>query len=516
MTDWFDKKENGTPESTPEQNNASPAAPEEKQPAAGWSSPASSVVPPASFGDSGESAPASSAAPAGEANNVTYRYGVNAPSPVPSNASDSAHAGTGTSAPQNAAHSTGGYQPQGNYNPYGWQQPSYPGGAPSQPPKKPKKKGATVAIATLSVVCAALIVTLSVLLAVAISDNQLPTDTSSPNSSTTGTTNGVNENAPTLDIQEPAEEGLATPAIVQKNLDSAVVITMYQNNAYYGNRLVQAGAATGIIWTADGYIITNAHVVYDEDNAKVYDRIDVETYDGTLYEGAQIVGYDTYTDLAVIKVDAENLSPAEFGDSSQLQLGDRVVAIGNAGGLNWTVTQGIISGLARDVYEDTGYAIKCLQVDAAINPGNSGGPLMNSQGQVVAINSAKIAAQDYEGLGFSIPINEAKTILDDLVKYGYVKGRVMLGISGSSLYGTGFLIQEIQPDSCLAGTEAQAGDVITAINGTTIADFEALQTELSKYSVGDTIELTLLRYDNRTHSTRELTVQCTLIESTLN
>ena len=512
MTDWFDKNENKAPDPAPENSNA----PSPEEPASsGWSSPSSSVVPPSSWNSasgSPDSTPAADGTPA--PNNVTYRYGVHAPSPVPSNETDSARAGGSTVTP------SGGYTPQGSY-PYGWQQPSYPSSgtpAPGQPPKKPKKKkGAAIAIAALSVACAALIVTLSVLLAVALGDNQLPVSDNSSSSSVTNSTRDVNQNAPTLDITDPDEtEGLSTRAIVQKNLDSTVVINMYTASPYYGNQLVQSGTASGIIWTTDGYIITNCHVVYNEDTGKVYDRVDVELYDGTTYEGAEIIGYDQYTDLAVIKVDATDLQAAEFGDSSQLQLGDKVVAIGNAGGLNWTVTQGIVSGLARDVYEDTGYAIKCLQVDAAINPGNSGGPLLNSLGQVVAINSAKITAEGYEGLGFSIPISEAQDILNDLVKYGYVKGRVMLGITGRSLYGTGFRIEAINSDSCLAGTEAQVGDIITAINGTQIADYEALQTELSKYSVGDTVELTLLRYDSRTHSNREFTIQCTLAEATQN
>ena len=515
MSDWFDKNEGREAErpDAPENNETAAPAEEGTSASSGWSSPSSSVVPPSSWSSNSGSGTADTP------NNVTYRYGVNAPNPVPSNETDSSRADGGSS--YRADSPAGGYQPQGNYTPYGWQQPSYsaPGSpAPGQPPKPPKKKkGAAIAIATLSVACAALVVTLTVLLAMAIGDNQLPTTSDTSRSSTTNSTRDVNEDAPTLDIQDPDEtEGLSTRAIVQKNVDSTVVINMYNRSSFYGEQLVQAGTASGIIWTADGYIITNCHVVYNEDSGSVYDRIDVELYDGTTYQGAEVVGYDEYTDLAVIKIDASDLQTAEFGDSSQLQLGDKVVAIGNAGGLNWTVTQGIVSGLARDVYEDTGYAIKCLQVDAAINPGNSGGPLMNSQGQVVAINSAKIAAEEYEGLGFSIPINEAKDILNDLVKYGYVKGRVMLGITGTSLSGTGFRIEAINSDSCLAGTEAQVGDIITQINDTQVVDYESLQSELSKYSVGDSIELTLLRYDSRTHSTRSFTINCTLIESTPN
>ena len=556
MANWFDENGRETPETnekipdtpgspqvTPTEGAASSApsssassytSPEENRPVSGWSSPVSPVVPLSSWSSTTDASPESSgtsaASPQSEVpETVTYRYGVHAPDPVPANEAE-------RRAEQAAP--SGGYQPQGDYNPYGWQsygQPPYGqqpgGGSPVQPggpggsyppPKKPKKKkGAAIAIAALSVACAALIVTLSVLLAVAVGNQELPnTNTSTNNNSvSTSPTRDVNNNAPTLDITDPDEtEGLSTRAIVQKNLNSTVVITMYSqsSNGYFGqaSSLTEAGAASGIIWTADGYIITNAHVVVNEKTGKKYDKINVELYDGTVYENAEVVGYDQYTDLAVIKVKATGLTTAEFGNSSQLQLGDKVVAIGNAGGLNFTTTQGIVSGLARDVYEDTGYAIKCLQVDAAINPGNSGGPLMNGQGQVVAINSAKIVASGYEGLGFSIPINEAKDILNDLVKYGYVKGRVMLGITGRSITGTGFRIEEINSDSCLAGTEAQVGDIITAVDGVSVTDYSTMRTELSKHSVGDTVELTLVRVDSRTNTTRTLTVRCVLAEAT--
>ena len=195
---------------------------------------------------------------------------------------------------------------------------------------------------------------------------------------------------------------------------------------------------------------------------------------------------------------------------------DRVIALGNAGGLEWSASQGIVSGLARDVYEDTGYSIKCLQTDAAINPGNSGGPLINNQGQVVGVNSAKIAAEGYEGLGFSIPISEAKPIVDDLLKYGKVKGRVMLGITGTEVTTPGyegFMINSINDDSVLQGTNAQAGDIITHVNGTRVTSYTAMRTELTKYNVGDTITLTLMRVESRTGQTVSFNVECVLAES---
>ena len=168
------------------------------------------------------------------------------------------------------------------------------------------------------------------------------------------------------------------------------------------------------------------------------------------------------------------------------------------------------------MYEDTGYAIKCLQVDAVINPGSSGGPLINAYGQVVGVNSAKIVLTGYEGLGFSIPINEAKEVIDDLIKYGYVTGRVALGITGrtiSSIGYEGFMIDDIADNSAFAGTQVRAGDIITHVDGKRVMDYAEMRAELTRHEVGDTIELTLIRLNQQTRQVHEYTVNVTLKES---
>jgi serine protease Do len=299
-----------------------------------------------------------------------------------------------------------------------------------------------------------------------------------------------------------------------------VVLTAYSQTGsfYFGeSNLAEVGGSTGIVMSEDGYIITNRHCVVNESTGKNYDRIDVTTYDGTVYENATIVGTDQATDLAVIRVNATGLTPAQFGDSDELAVGARVVALGNAAGLSWTATQGIVSAKARDVYDDTGYAIKCLQVDLAINYGNSGGPLLNKQGLVVGINSAKIAASGYEGLGFSIPINEAKVIIDSLLKYGYVKGRVALGITGQTISSgmyKGFMIVSITDNSCLKGTDARVQDLIVEVDGVTVTDYGTLRAELAKHQVGEKVKLKLLRSDTRTGKVSSLYVTVTLKEQT--
>lgn len=425
---------------------------------------------------------------------------------------------TGTTPP-----STGGYTPQSGYSPYGWH--TAPQGTTPVPPngKPPKKKRnkSNIVIAALAVVCGATIITLSVLLALNLNGgSSLPTTSGSTSSEVSG-----NPNAPSLDItsKEPDDGGLTAKAIVNKNLDSTVVISMYtkmKSGLFFGEdsgtTLVETGGASGIVLSADGYIITNHHCVYNEETGQPYARIDVTTHDGTVYEGAEIIGADQDTDLAVIKINAANLSVAEFGDSSELAIGDRVVALGNAGGLEWSASEGIVSGLARDVYEDTGYAIKCLQTDAAINPGNSGGPLLNDAGQVIGVNSAKISAEGYEGLGFSIPISEAKPIIDDLMKYGYVRGRVMLGITGQQVDQPGyegFMIKSIESGSVLENTKAQVNDIITHVDGVRVKTYAEMRTELAKHAVGDQITLTLIRVDGRTGQTVDFDVSCELGES---
>ncbi len=426
----------------------------------------------------------------------------------------------------------GGWQGGSPYG--GTQTPAYGGwNVQPTPPKKPRKKlrGTTVVLTVLSVVCALALVTCAVLTVNLLSASGTD-DGSAPagESSAVSDNSAVDESAPSLTINDgdEADGGLTNKQIIAKNLNSTVLIDIYTYSTSSqggfshwgsdnsGRQLKKSGSATGIVWTADGYIITNWHCVVDENSGEEYPRVDVTLYDGTVYEKAKIVGYDKTSDLAVIKVDATGLSAASFGDSAKLEMGDRVIAIGNPGGLGFTSSVGTISGLERDVYEDSGYSLKCLQTDAVINPGNSGGPLINMYGQVVGINSAKIVAEGYEGLGFSIPINEAKAILDDLVKYHYVTGRVSLGITGYSVTTVGlegFCIASIEKGSALEGTDAKVGDIISYVDGTRVTGYGELRSALAAHKVGDSVKLTLMRYDSRTHNVNNLTVTCTLGEN---
>ncbi|MEG1875785.1 MAG: trypsin-like peptidase domain-containing protein, partial [Angelakisella sp.] len=229
---------------------------------------------------------------------------------------------------------------------------------------------------------------------------------------------------------DPTETGLTNVDIYKKVSPSVVGIISYVGTDYFGETMQEQGS--GIIMSEDGYIITNEHVVINAQS------LEVVLADGTTYQ-AQSIGGDTHTDLAVLKIEATGLPAAEFGNSDQLQIGERVVAIGNPGGMQFasSLTVGYVSALNRSLTSgEVGYSLECIQTDAAINPGNSGGALINSSGQVIGINSAKISATGFEGMGFSIPINDAMPIIKDILQNGKVTGRAMLGITAGEISAT--------------------------------------------------------------------------------
>lgn len=260
------------------------------------------------------------------------------------------------------------------------------------------------------------------------------------------------------------------------------------------------GTGSGIILSSDGYIITNAHVVEGASKVTVY------LSDGTKYD-AKIVGADSKTDLAVIKIGVSNLMPAVFGDSDKIEVGSRAIAIGSPYSIEFagTVTQGVISAINRDI-EIEGRSMCLLQTDASINPGNSGGPLINKYGQVIGINSLKIASSQFQGMGFAIPINSAQPIINDLVKVGYVRGRPLLGIQGadvgndmrSMLYGDIQGVEVVSIDEKSKADEAglKVGDIIVKVDGQVIKNMKELNLKKDTHSAGDTINLTVYR-DNK-------------------
>lgn len=290
----------------------------------------------------------------------------------------------------------------------------------------------------------------------------------------------------------PQEGGLSLQQIYTKTIDSVVSIVC----RYPGG----SSSGTGVVLTRDGFVVTNCHVVENAQSIQVHLTDEREL-------AATVVGLDAISDLAVLQVDAQDLVPAEFGDSSALQVGDLAVAIGDPLGveLRGTMTDGIISAINRDITTD-GRTLTLLQTNAALNSGNSGGPLLNCYGQVIGINTLKIgdytSAAGVEGLGFAIPSTTVKEVVDQLVTQGYVSGRPELGITGeeiSPLYQhlyylpEGLFITEVAENSDAAAKGISPGDVLISIDDTRITDMEELKTCLYSHTAGDTVQVVIYR-----------------------
>lgn len=302
--------------------------------------------------------------------------------------------------------------------------------------------------------------------------------------------------------------GSDVTVIAKKAGPSIVGIRMTVAGARYGRLGTsnsRVGEGSGIIIRNDGYIMTNYHVVsYADPKSGLSSNTILEVFlpDGREAK-AVFKGGDSKTDLAVIKVDLKNLPVAELGDSSDLEVGELAVAIGNPLGMEFagSVTVGVVSALNRTISMDD-KTLNLIQTDAAINEGNSGGALLNSSGQVIGINSAKISASGVEGLGFAIPVNDAKPIIDHLMTYGYVKGRPSIGISGSEIssvyaayYGLpkGFYITDVVPGSGADKAGIRANDILVTLAGKVIETIQDLDKAKEPYKPGDTVTVVVSR-----------------------
>lgn len=298
---------------------------------------------------------------------------------------------------------------------------------------------------------------------------------------------------------------LNTSQIAEKNLSSVVEIDLKSNNtsSLFGGS-IRSGAGSGVIISEDGYIVTNAHVVSGANS------ITVRLRDGKEYS-AKLIGSDTKTDIAVIKIDATKLTPAVLGNSDDLQVGEPAVAIGNPlGELGGTVTSGIISAVNREITVQ-GNTMSLIQTNASISPGNSGGGLFDSKGNLIGIVNAKSSGSGVEGLGFAIPINEAKEIFTKIIEKGYVDGRVQLGVkvmdistpsqaTEQGVEKTGVYIAEIIKGTGAASSDLAEGDCILALDDYLINNMSDLSDALENYKVGDTVTIKVLR-DGKTITT---------------
>ncbi len=442
---------------------------------------------------------------------------------------------------QNTSNNTNYYQPPTGGN--STAQNNEPAGD-NNSPKPPKKGKAGKIVAIVLVICAFIAVVGIVLTATGVIDTNKNSSSSESTTQSQSSSSDVKTNDSNSVATKDSSGNLTVAGVAEKVMDSCVGITVYsqQQDAYnyfynYGNngssssssQPEESGEGSGVIMSEkDGktYIITCAHVISDGTKFTVTLNNKKE-YDATM------VAYDSQTDIGVLSINATGLQVAEFANSDNLAVGEQVIAIGCPGGLEFmnSLTSGYISALDRPISSNIGYDNKCIQVDAAINPGNSGGALFNMQGQVIGINSSKIAATEYEGMGFAVPSDTAIATANSLIKSGYVEGRAKIGVTYvpltkysnysailSALEQKGYkdaegtmVINSVDGSSDLASKDVKQYDMIVAINGKTMTSTDVMTSILSDSKPGDTVKLTIARIENNEIKISE--VDCKLMES---
>ncbi len=350
-----------------------------------------------------------------------------------------------------------------------------------------RKKGIGLVV-IVAVICSVL----SSFLTVVLLKNNL---TSSSNGGATSQSININSAGKSTNVYQAVTEK-AMPSVV------GITTTVMSSNNMFSIPTESEGVGTGIVVDSNGYILTNSHVISDGEAKKV----NVLFNDGSSIDG-NVVWYDSQLDLAVVKVNKTGLTPAELGDSDKVSIGDISIAIGNPLGLELqrTVTQGIISGLDRTIKTESATMTGLIQTDASINSGNSGGPLLNEKGQVIGINTAKTS--EGESLGFAIPINQAKEIIESVIKNGSYE-KVTLGIKGydASTYAAyaqsqgqkvatdeGIFVGEVVDDSPAKKAGVKAGDIIVKLGDTKLTSMSDLTKRLYEYKSGDKTTLVVNR-----------------------
>lgn len=375
--------------------------------------------------------------------------------------------------------------------------------------------GKTVAIPFLSGVLGAGIVLGTCFGVPGIRNTLLKTESNDSVSTSTTSTSSGQINTTQISLEEYSATGIG---VAQKILPSIVGIRVeFPVNSIFLNQSGSTATAegSGIIISEDGYILTNNHVVSSASSSSYYSlgeasKISVYLYnDSTAYE-ASIVGTDEETDLAVIKIDKTGLTAAELGDSDSVAVGEFAMAVGNPLGMQSSITAGVISGVNREVTDSDGKTFTVIQTDAAINSGNSGGALVNSQGQVIGINTLKVSATGVEGMGFAIPINSAKPIYEDLIQYNKVR-RPYIGISGRDLDQAtaqrnnlveGVYVVSVEEFSAAEKAGIKAGDVIVKADGTDVKTMDELNAVKNTHNIGDQMTIVV----NRNGEEKELTL----------
>ena len=305
-----------------------------------------------------------------------------------------------------------------------------------------------------------------------------------------------------IDVAKVDTGKLMTAAeVYAANVNSTVGITTSVTTNFWGFQTTSAASGSGFILTGDGYVLTNYHVIESSNS------ISVTLYDGKSYD-AVLIGYDESSDIAVLKIDAEGLTPVVLGDSDNLNVGDSVVAIGNPlGELTFSLTSGAVSALNREITLSNSVTMNLIQTDCAINSGNSGGALFNLYGEVIGITNAKYSGSgsgaSIDNIGFAIPINHVRGIVESIIENGYV-AKPYIGVAVSDVseetmsYGlpAGAAVKAVSEDSPAEKAGLQVNDIITAVNGKEISGRTGLSEAVSAASVGDTLTLTVYRQGN--------------------
>ncbi len=403
----------------------------------------------------------------------------------------------------------GGISPQQNYhsNPMYQTPPTYTTGYENNfsqnNPSNSKKTKSGHSLLTIIIACglsAVIGAVCSFATTVALSKNKKDDNTNNQTNTTS-----IIQQAPSGNVNITVDEQSSSiaEAVAKKCINSVVGIrTTKSVSSFFGGTQQQTGDGSGVIYTADGYIITNYHVIQD---AVQSSRSKIDVFignDSSTSYGASVIGYNISCDLAVIKINASGLTPIELGNSDELSVGQYVVTIGAPGGLEFmgSVTYGIISGLDRTV--STNAELKLIQTDAAINPGNSGGALLNAEGKLIGINSSKIASVEYEGMGFAIPINSVKEKCDKIISRKN-DSRAYLGVGISSTYTSEVLSYYGYPSGAVVSTVAKGspadmagierGDIITEFNDIEITEYTVFTDALYDCKGGDKVTVKIYR-----------------------
>lgn len=383
----------------------------------------------------------------------------------------------------------------------GWNGFSHPGAGGAVPPmpsqSPPKKRAGSRILRYVSAMIAVFVLAASGGY-FGSTMQQHRTDASETPSSVNAPQEGASASTGGGDAQAPVVQTGNIPDIVDKTAGSVVEVkTEAVQSSGFLQQYTASGAGSGVIVSKDGYIVTNHHVIAGAD------KITVTLKNGTSYD-ATLVGSDESTDLAVLKIDATDLVPVTFGDSDALRVGEMAIAIGNPlGELGGTVTNGLISALDREITIEN-QTMTLLQTNAAVNPGNSGGGLFNDKGELIGVVNAKTSASGIEGLGFAIPSNVAKPVIDDLIQNGYVTGRIRLGVSFVDITSEqiamqyrvdefGAYVYQVNPGSDAERAGLQPGDLVHMIGDKKIYQSSEIKTAMNDYSVGDQMKMTVKR-----------------------